>query len=81
MNSDFIFCCGPVIAFILYPFFVKPPAQIGRVYAAYGGIFVVMALLWGWLVDRIAPDRIDLMGSAIALIGVSIMMYWPRAAA
>jgi len=56
------------------------PAHFGRVYAAYGGIFIVMALLWGWLVDRMAPDRIDMIGSAIALIGVGIMMYWPRAA-
>lgn len=57
------------------------PAHFGRVYAAYGGIFIVMALLWGWLVDKIAPDRIDLVGSAIAIVGVGIMMYWPRAAA
>lgn len=57
------------------------PAHFGRVYAAYGGIFIVMALLWGWLVDKIAPDRIDLIGSAIALTGVCIMMYWPRVAA
>lgn len=54
------------------------PAHFGRVYAAYGGIFIVMALFWGWLVDKIAPDRMDLIGSAIALVGVSIMMYWPR---
>lgn len=54
------------------------PAHFGRVYATYGGIFIVMALLWGWLVDKIAPDRIDVIGSAIALIGVAIMMYWPR---
>jgi len=57
------------------------PAHFGRVYAAYGGVFIVMALLWGWLVDKIAPDRIDLIGSAIALVGVGIMMYWPQAAA
>jgi small multidrug resistance family-3 protein len=56
------------------------PAHFGRVYAAYGGIFIVMALLWGWLIDKIAPDRIDLIGGTIALIGVSIMMYWPRTA-
>jgi small multidrug resistance family-3 protein len=53
-------------------------AHFGRVYAAYGGIFIVMALLWGWLVDKITPDRIDLIGGAIALTGVCIMMYWPR---
>ncbi len=38
------------------------PAHFGRVYAAYGGIFIVMALLWGWSVDKIAPDRFDLIG-------------------
>ena len=54
------------------------PAHFGRVYAAYGGIFILMALLWGWALDKIAPDKIDMIGSAIALIGVSIMMYWPR---
>lgn len=54
------------------------PAHFGRVYATYGGIFIVMALLWGWLVGKIAPDRMDFIGSTIALIGVCIMMYWPR---
>lgn len=54
------------------------PAHFGRVYAAYGGIFIVLSLLWGWRVDEIAPDRFDLIGGLIALIGVSIIMYWPR---
>lgn len=54
------------------------PTNFGRVYAAYGGIFIVMALLWGWLVDRIAPDKFDLIGSLVALTGVFIIMYWPR---
>jgi small multidrug resistance family-3 protein len=54
------------------------PAHFGRVYAAYGGIFIVMAMLWGWQVDKIKPDRFDLIGSLIALIGVCIIMYWPR---
>ena len=54
------------------------PAHFGRVYAAYGGIFIVMAMLWGWQIDRIPPDRFDLIGAFIALIGVCIIMYWPR---
>ncbi len=54
------------------------PAHFGRVYAAYGGVFIVMAMLWGWQVDKIKPDRFDLIGSLIALIGVCIIMYWPR---
>lgn len=54
------------------------PAHLGRVYAAYGGVFIVLSLLWGWKVDGIEPDRFDLIGAALALFGVVVMMYWPR---
>ncbi len=54
------------------------PAHFGRVYAAYGGIFIVLSILWGWRIDRVAPDRFDLIGGFIALVGVFVIMYWPR---
>ena len=54
------------------------PANFGRVYAAYGVIFIVLSILWGWRVDKIAPDKFDLIGGMIALVGVSVIMYWPR---
>ena len=54
------------------------PAHFGRVYAAYGGIFIIMAILWGWKVDGIVPDKYDLIGGAIALLGMLIIMYAPR---
>jgi small multidrug resistance family-3 protein len=54
------------------------PAHFGRVYAAYGGIFVALSILWGWKVDNIAPDRFDLIGGLICLAGVGVIMYWPR---
>ena len=54
------------------------PANFGRVYAAYGGVFMVLSILWGWKIDKIAPDKFDLIGGFIALIGVVIIMYWPR---
>ncbi len=54
------------------------PANFGRVYAAYGGVFIVLSILWGWKIDKIAPDKFDLIGGFIALIGVVIIMYWPR---
>lgn len=54
------------------------PANFGRVYAAYGGVFIVMALIWGWQIDKVIPDRFDIIGASIALIGVFIIMYWPR---
>ena len=56
------------------------PAHFARVYAAYGGVFIALALLWGWSVDGVRPDRYDILGATIALIGVGIMMYWPREA-
>jgi small multidrug resistance family-3 protein len=45
------------------------PANFGRVYAAYGGIFIFLSILWGWQINRIAPDRFDLIGSFIPLQG------------
>jgi len=54
------------------------PANFGRVYAAYGGVFVALSILWGWKIDRIRPDAFDLIGGAVCLIGVAIIMYWPR---
>ena len=54
------------------------PANFGRVYAAYGGVFVVLSIVWGWSVDKITPDRFDLIGGVVALAGVFIIMYSPR---
>lgn len=54
------------------------PANFGRVYAAYGGVFIAMALAWGWLVDDVRPDRFDLLGAGLALAGVLVIMYAPR---
>jgi small multidrug resistance family-3 protein len=54
------------------------PPHFGRVYAAYGGVFVVLSIVWGWGVDGIAPDRFDVLGGLICLIGVAVIMYWPR---
>lgn len=55
------------------------PATYGRIQAAYSGFFITMALLWGWQVERVRPDRFDLIGAVIVLAGVSVIMYWPRA--
>jgi small multidrug resistance family-3 protein len=72
---------GALGGLILFIYGILPafqPAHFGRVYAAYGGIFVVLSVLWGWKVDRHPPDRFDLIGSGLCLIGVLVMMYWPR---
>ncbi len=70
-----------VVALIMYailPTLQPTNANFGRVYAAYGGIFIVLSILWGWGIDRIAPDKYDLLGGWIALLGVLVIMYAPR---
>ena len=53
-------------------------AEFGRVYAAYGGIFIIMALIWGRVIDDWRPDRWDITGAAICLIGVLVILFGPR---
>ena len=53
-------------------------AHFGRVYAAYGGMFIVLSLLWGWAMDGMRPDRFDTMGAALCLVGMAMIMYTPR---
>jgi len=52
---------------------LQPVNNFGRIYAAYGGIFIILSLLWGWKVDNIIPDKFDIIGGFIALIGVLII--------
>jgi small multidrug resistance family-3 protein len=54
------------------------PANFGRVYAAYGGIFIISSLFWGALVDKKKPDKYEIIGAIISLVGVLIMFYIPR---
>jgi small multidrug resistance family-3 protein len=72
---------GLVGAIVLILYGVIPtlqPANFGRVYAAYGGVFIVLSILWGWKIDGINPDSFDIIGGLIALLGVAVIMYWPR---
>jgi small multidrug resistance family-3 protein len=52
----------------------------GRTYAAYGGVYIVSALLWLWVVESTRPDRWDLIGAAVCLAGAAIILFGPRAA-
>ena len=57
----------------------QPDAHFGRVLAAYGGVFIVGSLLWGMVLDGFRPDRWDVAGALICLVGVAVIMYAPRA--
>lgn len=72
---------GLIGALILFSYGIVPtfqPANFGRVYAAYGGIFIISSILWGYWVDKKKPDRFEIIGSSIVLIGVVVMFYFPR---
>lgn len=60
---------------------LQPSAEFGRVLAAYGGVFIVGSLLWGMVLDGFRPDRWDVVGALVCLVGVGVIMYAPRAGA
>jgi small multidrug resistance family-3 protein len=62
---------GVIATFQTFPSF-------GRVYAAYGGVFIILSVLWGWGIDKKTPDLYDWIGASICLIGVSVMLWAPR---
>lgn len=82
-NKGLLWIGGGVIALGLYGFVatLQPDANFGRILAAYGGIFVGGSLLWGMVVDGFKPDRWDLIGASLCLVGVAVIMYAPRAGA
>ena len=56
------------------------PTAAGRTYAAYGGVYIFVALLWLWLVEDIRPTAWDMAGAFIALLGMGVIMFGPRQA-
>jgi small multidrug resistance family-3 protein len=57
---------------------LQPDAHFGRVLAAYGGVFIIGSLLWAMAFDGFRPDRFDVAGAAVCLVGVAVIMYAPR---
>lgn len=70
-----------IVALAAYGFVatLQDDSNFGRILAAYGGIFVAGSLAWGIVVDGFKPDRFDYLGAAICLVGVSVIMFAPRA--
>ncbi|WP_406071918.1 YnfA family protein [Micromonospora sp. NBC_01638] len=79
-HRGLLWIAAGVIALGLYGFAAtfQPDPNFGRILAAYGGIFVAGSLAWGVVVDKFRPDRYDITGAAICLVGVAIIMYAPR---
>ena len=72
---------GVIGGAVLFMYGVIPtlqPAHFSRVYAAYGGIFIVSSIVWGFMIDKKKPDRYEIIGALVALVGAAIIMYAPR---
>lgn len=71
-----------IIALGLYGFVatLQSDANFGRILAAYGGVFVAGSLAWGMALDGFRPDRYDVAGALLCLVGVAVIMYAPRSA-
>ena len=81
-HRGLVWAGGGVIALGLYGFVatLQPDAHFGRVLAAYGGVFIAGSLVWGMVFGGFRPDRYDVIGAVICLLGVAVIMYAPRPA-
>lgn len=72
---------GALGGLILFSYGIIPtfqPTYFHRIYATYGGIFIVMALFWSFIFERDVPDIFDIVGAVVAIAGVIIIFYAPR---
>ncbi|MBD7980068.1 MULTISPECIES: YnfA family protein [Oerskovia] len=81
-HKGWVWIGAGIVALGLYGFFatLQPDASFGRILAAYGGVFVAGSLVWGMAVDGFRPDRWDVAGALLCLVGVAVIMYAPRPA-
>jgi small multidrug resistance family-3 protein len=69
------------LALFAYLLTLVDAEHAGRTYAAYGGVYIAAALAWLWLAEGVPPDRWDLIGVVICLIGAGVILFGPRATA
>ena len=78
-KTEIIF--GIVGGIILFTYGIIPtlqPSNFGRIYAAYGRFFIISSILWGMMVDKKRPDKFEIIGSIVAVLGAAIIFYAPR---
>lgn len=81
LRESYSWIFGAFGGFVLFLYGVIPTfqkAHFHRTYAAYGGIFIIMAIAWGYFFEGVVPDNYDIVGTIIATIGVIIIFYYPR---
>ena len=81
LREDMSWIMGAIGGFILFLYGIVPTFQLSyfhRIYAAYGGIFIISSIIWGIIVDKKKPDRFEIIGSLVAVSGAIIIFYTPR---
>jgi small multidrug resistance family-3 protein len=81
LREDMSWILGAIGGFILFLYGIVPtfqPSYFHRIYAAYGGIFIISSIAWGMIVDEKKPDRFEIIGSLVAVCGAIIIFYTPR---
>lgn len=81
LRESYSWILGALGGFVLFLYGVIPTfqkANFHRTYAAYGGIFIIMAIIWGYFFQKNIPDMYDIIGIIITSIGVTIIFYYPR---
>jgi small multidrug resistance family-3 protein len=81
LREDMSWVLGVIGGFVLFLYGIIPtfqPTYFHRIYATYGGVFIVMALLWGLIFEYVVPDLFDIVGAIVATVGITIIFYAPR---
>ncbi|HET7628078.1 MAG TPA: YnfA family protein [Bacillales bacterium] len=82
LREGYSFVYGVIGSFLLIAYGIIPTMQnfpaFGRIYAAYGGVFILLSLFWGWTADRKTPDFFDWLGASICLLGTAVILWAPR---
>ena len=80
MKKRWLLAIAGSLILVLYGFIptLQPTESFGRIYAVYGGFFIVLSFLAGWYLDNDRPDLGDIIGGSIALLGVLVVLFWPR---
>jgi small multidrug resistance family-3 protein len=81
LGKSVLWAVPGAIALIAFAVFLTrvDSAFAGRAYAGYGGVYIVTSLLWLWLVEGVPPDRWDIAGAMLCLVGAGLILWGPRA--
>jgi small multidrug resistance family-3 protein len=81
LQKSALWCLPGIVSLVVFALALTriDTAAAGRAYAAYGGVYIVSTILWLWLIEGVRPDRWDLLGAGICLMGAIIILYGPRA--